>query len=554
MKKYTLLMVTFPLFATEYNGILTGDLQSTNGVDRTDNFIYECTKLGCSFNSRSVNSSLRYDGKNQGGILTVQGKHPVNTPQLLPQGSRSTLLYLNDGDIDVKNGHLKVKDITGMAAGLRNIKITNATFEWESDRPGEKVGGINFKDEFTLINAKFITHDISSFGSTGFIDPNNHSINIDKDSTLEIKNGDTFISYKSLDNKGVIIFEGNTFVSLGNDQNLQWTLGAKIGQTATLNNTGIIKIKGDFWNGGERSLSKNTKVTCVLGGCGASNLTNEGTIEVDGDFYNKQGDGLKSSVELKGGVLKAKNFINENGNTLKFSANYAQEMGKLDGNLKNQGGIVAVDIVGADLNRDYTFITGNVSGLSVKDLQITSSGKPNDLIAWDLTNDGRGFALYPAGVDPILAPSTVGNQNSGNEIVPTPPNSGNETVSIPPKKITMTKYDSLKNSLGGNKKAVLNTIDSKIANFVTFGGSEYVTSVANDVDNNVNSEFIVSPKIMLDALKLSRNFKPVIKIDAIKANATANILSDALTIPITMNSHEQLDVSGFGLGVRGGDN
>ena len=76
-------------------------------------------------------------------------------------------------------------------------------------------------------------------------------------------------------------------------------------------------------------------------------------------------DPKDSTISIRGATLIVGGGLeNRQGSTITFGIGNNGQMGKLQGNLTNQNGVVNVDTKGANLDTPYQIITGSTSGFS----------------------------------------------------------------------------------------------------------------------------------------------------------------------------------------------
>lgn len=141
-------------------------------------------------------------------------------------------------------------------------------------------------------------------------------------------------------------------------------------------------------------------------------------------------------------------------------------MGKLQGNLTNQNGVVNVDIKGASLGTPYKIITGSTSGFST----------PN------FTNLNEFLSANYANGQVTITQKGSGGGGSGGE-------SGGG-------------FDEFKGSLGNNQQSILGTLENKIENFLTsFGSKAELENKLTETNKAIQDNLVSQPKNMLAAFK-----------------------------------------------------
>lgn len=182
----------------------------------------------------------------------------------------------------------------------------------------------------------------------------------------------------------------NEFINNGGSVNLTgsvYNVGSPVGvrndnttSTFTING-GNVSITGDFYNGIESKDMSVDNTGSVAGGFniqdsafgGGGNLTiNGGNMSVSGTLISQMGgDSINgggisnprnSSISIYGGTLSATGGVqNKSGSTLTFGIKNGV-MGKIAGNLTNNGGNVVIDFANASDGQTYQFVTGSISG------------------------------------------------------------------------------------------------------------------------------------------------------------------------------------------------
>ncbi len=553
-KLLPLILVCSSVFADNFVGTFsTNDFSLNDGDSRIDNAYYDCSSpWQCTFNYQGRNG-INYSTKGGGtSNLTIEGK--MQNGQPIPGKQNDAIPIYLPSDITIKTGSNLT--ITGFSSIISDnqagLSIDGGSFHFIG-KQGKDPRAIGFKGNVELKNgANLSIDDVDIFGLTSFA-AEDKRISIDGTSKMELDIG-RFENLKNFNNAGEFSLSGD-FYNIGQTSQSEPKL-------ANFNNSGTMKIGGNFYNGSVLP----TANSCITGGCGGGTFVNEGNIEITGDFYNKSwqsdpnGDmntpNSHSSVELKGGVLKTKVFHNERDNTLKFSSNASGQMGQLDGSLQNQGDVIA-DIQGADLNKEHKLITGSVTGLAPQDLQIVSGGSgANDLVAWDLTGDGRGFTLYPAGVTP--SPTNPGGGGSGGGgtggsgggggFTPHPSRPSNPSSPSNPQGTT-SRFEALQESLGGNQGQILAALDSAVPNFITYGGSEFMTQLSTEINRGIENAFIDTQRLMTDTIHVAKSSKPI-RFEN-RWSPTASIYSDVIAQYGLDSWQNDLEMSVFGLGLNG---
>ena len=218
----------------------------------------------------------------------------------------------------------------------------------------------NAKVDFS--NAKFFIHD----GSTNLSQGANLTISA---TTIRFQNS-------IVSNGGSVNLTGNVY-NVGYSGSIQSNSVSNF----TLNG-GSVTITGNFYNGIEsKDMSVDTTGNVLFnafdpafGGGGNLVITNGGTMSVTGTLISQmggdsiQGGGMynprNSTISIYGGTLQVGTLRNNSGSTLTFGIQNGA-MGKLAGNLANNGGSVVVDFSGANDGQTYQFITGTTGGANI---------------------------------------------------------------------------------------------------------------------------------------------------------------------------------------------
>ncbi|WP_334097116.1 hypothetical protein [Helicobacter typhlonius] len=235
-------------------------------------------------------------------------------------------------------------------------------------------------------------------------------------STLNVSNGDYFIANSKtivgnntrlIVDTGIIRFhnaiQNNGSIELsGKVENTGYQSAGKTDLTlSSVVNYGTINITGDFQNGGNPTADGIFDVANP----GAGNLINYGgTITISGKLTNNQAlnhymQTRGSSVQIYGGSIIVRGGMENNaGNTLIFGA-YNGVLGKLEGNLVNQGK-VQVNIAGANLG-SHQLITGSVTGNT--NFEILTNGRKSEFINTTMQGNSLSIQKNTAAINNFLS-------------------------------------------------------------------------------------------------------------------------------------------------------
>ncbi len=447
MKKVSLfiLILCCNLYA-DYNGRLPDSVVLQNGENKNEKLISSCGNQYCyaglpsAFNP--VAYSFNYTTHSGTSSLTIVSQTPPTS------SFKETIFYM--GQLNVNTGsHLTLQNFHTLSI-QKGINIDNAKLDVVM-RKGIKITASEFGPSSKLVintnatmqvgqnsNVSFTNGDI--FVGDGFV-------NISKNATLTL-GFDTIRFHNKLINEGEMILNG-----------IVWNIGNELRNYITfpsvsdfINIEGKVTVNGDFNNGGKVSGDGIWDIPDPGGG----NLENYGGhISITGQLTNKGDGGQQSSVKIYGGSVKVSNgMVNSLDNTLLFGA-YNGQMGKLEGNLTNNGNVI-VDIAGVTMG-NHQLVTGNITGKNTFDILI---------------------------------------KNNADEFVNA--NISNGALQI---NLDMDKVNLFKSALNNNELGILNGLDSKLNGIYTYGGSKALHDVVYSVDKSVLSAFISTPLSMLDSIQ-----------------------------------------------------
>lgn len=249
-------------------------------------------------------------------------------------------------------------------------------------------------------------------------------------------------------------------------------------------NGGSVHITGDFYNGGDVTENDNAvdKTGSVAGGFniydtaysgGGDLILNGGTMSITGKLVSQKnsfGTTYNPSIKIYGATLIVGGGLeNKQGSTITFGIGTNGQMGKLQGNLTNQNGVVNVDTKGANLDTPYQIITGSTSGFSTPNFT-----NLNEFLS----------ANYANGQVTITQKGSGGGSGGG----------GSGGGNMP--------FDEFKGSLGNNQQSILGTLENKIENFLTsFGSKAELENKLTETNKAIQDNLVSQPKNMLAAFK-----------------------------------------------------
>lgn len=225
-----------------------------------------------------------------------------------------------------------------------------------------------------------------------------------------------------------------------------------------------LSIQGDFYNGGEPTADKNQNSwwqNDAPSPGGGDLITYGGYIHITGKLTNQQGkeniNTQNSSVQIYGSTVKVdKGMINDSSSTLLFGV-YKGQMGKLEGDLTNNGRVV-IDTTGVGMGT-HNLITGTIKG------------------------DTNFDIIF---------------KNGANEFIGA--NIQNGTLHI---EEDSTKINAFKSTLSNNEASIINALDSQINGIYTYGGSTFLRNVSYNTEYGLKKSFINMPLAILDSIQTS---------------------------------------------------
>lgn len=340
---------------------------------------------------------------------------------------------------------------------------------------GSELGGLS-KVKFGNRNAQVVLGANSSATFTNahfFISDSKISVNSNANLSIDASKGVRF--------QNDITNNGGNITTKGNTYNIGGAINGILNSVATFTqNGGTTTINGNFYNGGQGVVDTTGAVIGYnpfdpdYNGGGNLEL-NGGTFEVKGQLISQRGgtpmnggglyDPKDSTINIRGATLIVSGGLyNKEGSTITFSIGNNGQMGKLQGNLTNQNGVVNVDIKGASLGTPYKIITGSISGFSTPNFT-----NLNEFLS----------ANYANGQVTITQKGSGGGSGGGN-----------------------TPFDEFKGSLGNNQQSILGTLENKIENFLTsFGSKAELENKLTETNKAIQDNLVSQPKNMLAAFK-----------------------------------------------------
>lgn len=448
----------------DYTGIIKpSSITLAGGVTQTHNAIADCNRYDCTFgyqNDKGVDFTYATSGSGKSS-LTLNAILPQNPPST---AEKTIKFYMNNTTIK-PNSNLTLNNFNSILLE-KTMSIDNASLIFNANTSStSSIFQMNSGSRVLLTNGATLEVNARQF-------LNREVVSVSK-STLNITATTATRSYNAIQNDGGSITINGNFYNLGQKVVNYSTTSSVANFTST---DGQITINGNFYNGGQ--LPESLLVTsgdCRVGGCGGGNITiNGGSMSVSGQLISQGKDGQNSSIQIKGGTLKVTGGLyNKDGSTLTFGVRNGI-MGKLQGNLTNQNGVVKVDLKGINTAGTHQIITGTITGLTNVDITNT----PNPAFLTSTYKDGS-VSITQAG-------GGSGGESGGGS-------GGGGSPS---------KFDEFKSSLNKNEQGIVSALSSK------FGGDlPLLTNVENietalaDADKSVKDNLVSQPKNMLTAFK-----------------------------------------------------
>ena len=305
------------------------------------------------------------------------------------------------------------------------------------------------------------------------------AVTLNAGSTLDISvtNATRFES-KFTNNGGTLIVRNDYKVgavyNIGETLNVSTTTYQTKNTTADfINNGGTITIYGDFYNGGKALTDEPFDPPFSGGG---NIVLNGGKMTVAGKLVSQTGGDSfggyqNSAISIYGATLIVGGGLeNKQGSTITFGV-LNGKMGEFQGALKNEGGVVVVDRMGASLNTPYKIINGSANIDSV------------NLIG---ANSQFFTAIYKDGTVTITDGSggggSGGSSGSGS--------GGN------------VKFNEWQKTLSENEQGIVSVLSSKFGGDSKLLDSQVdIQTALADADKSVKDNLVSQPKNMLAAFK-----------------------------------------------------
>lgn len=446
----------------DYTAVLHS-LTLAGGVTQTHNAIADCNRYDCTFgyqNDKGVDFTYATSGSGKSS-LTLNAILPQNPPST---AEKTIKFYMNNTTIK-PNSNLTLNNFNSILLE-KTMSIDNATLTFNGNSASNStIFQMNSGSRVLLTNGATLEVNARQFLNREVVSVSKSMLNITATTATR--------SYNTIQNDGGSITINGNFYNLGQKVVDYSTTSSVANFTST---DGQITINGNFYNGGQ--LPESLLVTsgnCRVGGCGGGNIIIDGGLmSVSGQLISQGKDGQNSSIQIKGGTLKVTGGLyNKDGSTLTFGVRNGI-MGKLQGNLTNQNGVVKVDLKGINTAGTHQIITGTITGLTNVDITNT----PNPAFLTSTYKDGS-VSITQAG-------GGSGGESGGGS-------GGGGSPS---------KFDEFKSSLNKNEQGIVSALSSK------FGGDlPLLTNVENietalaDADKSVKDNLVSQPKNMLAAFK-----------------------------------------------------
>ncbi len=477
MKKALFLYIIFiSALQADYTAILRS-LTLAGGVTQTHNAIADCNRYDCTFgyqNDKGVDFTYATSGSGKSN-LTLNAILPQNPPST---AEKTIKFYMNNTTIK-PNSNLTLNNFNSILLE-RTMSIDNATLTFNGNSASNStIFQMNSGSRVLLTNGATLEVNARQF-------LNREVVSVSK-STLNITATTATRSYNTIQNDGGSITINGNFYNLGQKVVDYSTTSSVANFTST---DGQITINGNFYNGGQ--LPESLLVTsgnCRVGGCGGGNIIiNGGLMSVSGQLTSQGKDGQNSSIQIKGGTLKVTGGLyNKDGSTLTFGV-LNGIMGKLQGNLTNENGVVKVDLKGISTAGTHQIITGTITGLTNVDI---TNPNPNFLTA-----------TYNSGTVTITDGSGGGSGSEGGG-----GSSGDGSNDNKP-----LDFNEFKNSLDNNKKGIANALSSKFGgNLPLLTNVENIETAIATTDKAIKESFVAQPQTMISALQSNALPLPVPK-------------------------------------------
>ena len=464
-------IIFISVLSAQYTNRLPTTLTLKAGENKTEDAIADCSSVWeCTFGYKPPGGGYDFTYSTSGNgssTLTLNLTLPPN-----PNSQKTTTpFYMNNTTIN-PNSNLVLNGFNSILLEYK-MSITNASLTFNGAN-STTIFQTSYKANVVLSNNATL-----KVSANRFLNQNKISIS---NSTLDISATSVF-SYNDITNNGGKVSINGNFYHVGQKEAFGAASPSSVANFT--NNDGTVAITGDVLNGGQ--LNANT--LCQISGCGGGNIIiNGGTVSVGGKLISEGKDGQKSSIQIYGGTLSVSGGLyNKNGSTLTFGIRNGI-MGKLQGNLTNENGVVKVDLKGISTAGTHQIITGTITGLNNVDIInpnpnfLTATYNNGTVTITDGNGDGSG--------------SGSGSDSSGD--------GSNDNKPL--------DFNKFKNSLDNNKKGIANALSSK------FGGDlPLLTNVENietaiaTTDKAIKESFVAQPQTMISALQSNALPLPVPK-------------------------------------------
>ncbi|ANV97517.1 hypothetical protein BBW65_01250 [Helicobacter enhydrae] len=334
------------------------------------------------------NPSLAINGS---GSYTLQVKYPVPFKEGSATyysggftiGGGIQFALMNAHTLTIERSRVNVEKKGTFAVILSGEKINPQGTDYG------KSSKVRFANDTQLNLASGAT---ASFSNGSFF-IHNGLIQLENQSELNIEIGTIRIQRKLQNNGGNIKFQGDVY-------NIGSNIGIATSQSHIIGNNGNIRITGNLHNGGQAKTDGNTIVDIFLDppfGGGGNLLLKGGSMKVDGNIVSQEGgdsvageiaNAQKSSISIYGGTLNAKELQNKKGSTLIFGF-HSGNIGSFIGDLKNQEGIVQVDLKDAKQSGEYQLVKGGITGVTNQNISFINTN--SNFTATEILYDPQGI-------------------------------------------------------------------------------------------------------------------------------------------------------------------
>jgi len=555
--KFSLILLSTSLFSADINGLTSVNL--TAGEQKQDTLlstkanalsdVYTTTISNPFTLSGPSDASYTISSANTATTVYFSGVTTVDTGAVLNLKDFHTLAY--------ENGGITVNENAIFNADLSN-NIINPT---NTDYGGAAKVLFARANNVTTFGAKLELKQGAKANFTKakfFI--SDWDINLDQGSQLNIQ-ADTIRIQKSLNNNAAqVSLQGDVY-------NIGGNIGGATTSISTIENTndGRIIVEGNFYNGGQARVDTSGSVAGGFNafdpgfGGGGDLILRGGSMEVKGKFISQRGGDLlnsgnllqpkNSQIELYGATLKVGGGLeNKTGSSLTFGI-HNDIMGKLDGDLNNNGGVVYVDVNGAK-EQDYQIWTGQATG--VKSIQLKN---PNNFVSLSCQDGVLKVSKAMAGSNQtnftcITSVPTTPTQPTD----PTNPVTPSDTPNTPSQP-AVSKYDEWKNELSNSSANVVGFLEKKYGGEIfTLGSSQELNTLVNDIQTSTTN-YVSEPAKIFSAFKadttISNPVNPSFSSQSIAASELIVLDNGASLIPYEIDPKKNFYLNGFGGVLKG---